>query len=137
MQECIHQSQRCVSKISMTGNILEIETVAIANRVCSADDGETFSLTSRVPTLSSTTKKRALREKTKFEESVVLSVQRRRRSRKSVSSTWNSKRQACKLALQKQRSVQRGTLNHRKGLFQAKEEESHGHALEIEEKLEK
>ena len=40
----------------MTGNILEIETVAIANRVCSADDGETFSLTSRVPSLSSTTK---------------------------------------------------------------------------------
>ena len=136
-QECIHQSQRCVSKIIMTGNILEIETVAIAHHACLVTTVQSFSLISRVPTLSSTTKKRALQEKKNFEESVVLSVQRRRRSRKAVSSTWNSKRQVCKLALQKQRNVQCGTLNHRKGLFQAMEEESQGHALEIEERFEK
>ena len=82
-------------------------------------------------------KKRALQERKNFEESVVHSVQRRRRSRKAVSSTWSSKRQACKLALEKQRNMQRGTFNHRKGLFQAMEEESHGHALKIKEKLEK
>ena len=98
---------------------------------------ESFSLTSRVLTLSSTTKKRALQERKNFEESVVLSVQRRRCSRKAVSSTWNSKTQACKLVLEEQRNVQRGTLNHRKGLFQAMEEESLGHALEMKEKLEK
>ena len=40
----------------MTDYIFEIETVAIAHRAYSADDGGTFSLTSRVPTLSSTTK---------------------------------------------------------------------------------
>ena len=37
----------------------------------------------------------------------------------------------------KKSNMQRGALNHRKGLFQAMEEKSHGHALEIEEKLRK
>ena len=111
--------------------------MAIAHRACSGDDSGIL-LTDFACSYSVVNhKKRALQERKNFEESVVLSAQRRRCSRKAVSSTWKSKTQACKLVLEEQRNVQRGTLNHRKGLFQAMEEESLGHALEMKEKLEK